>query len=135
MTAQAVVISARPDGCVDLEFEPLAACAGCAGTCLWKRIGTSRLERMPVARPFEAGARVTVGLPARRLLAISLLLHGVPLAAILVGAAAGALAGESDLATLTGVVVAVAVVAICFGSVRRRLERATLAGLVVTPRS
>lgn len=135
MTAQAVVVAARPDGCVDLEFEPPAACAGCAGTCLWKRIGTSRLEGMPVARRFESGAEVTVGLPPRRVLAISLLMHGVPLAALLAGAAAGAFVGQSDLATLAGALVALAVVAVGFGSLRRRLERATLAGLVVTPRS
>ena len=134
LTTDAVVVSAGPEGRVDLEFDPPPRCAGCAGTCLWKRIGKSRIERMSVASPISPGTRVVVELPASRLLAISVMLYGLPLAAILLGAVVGAGIGRTDLATLVGVVVAVGTVTAIFGKLRRRLERALLAGLTISPR-
>jgi hypothetical protein len=67
-------------------------------------------------------------------LVASLLVHGMPLAAILSGAAAGSLISGSDLGTLAGVLVALAVTIPGLGRLRRRIETATIAGLVVTPK-
>ena len=89
MTASAVVVAARSDGRVDLEFAPARSCAGCAGTCLWKRLQNARIDRLPVAAALEPGTEVSVAIPARRLLVASALLYGLPLVAILAGAATG----------------------------------------------
>jgi positive regulator of sigma E activity len=135
LTADAVVLAARPDGSVDLEFTPFPGCKGCAGTCLWKRLEAARLERMPAPDGLAPGTQVTVALPARRILAASMLVHGVPLAAILSGAAAGSFIAGSDIGALGGAVTAVILVMLGFGAVRRRVEQATLAGLVITQKS
>ena len=135
MTADAVVVAARADGCVDLEFGPARQCAGCAGSCLWRRLQKARLNRLPASGAFEPGARVRVVLSARRLLTASLLLYGLPLAAILIGGAAGTLILRSDVGTLIGVLFGLAFVIASFGLIRERLERATLSGLDVTPRA
>ena len=135
MTADAVVVAAGADGFVDLEFTPATGCAGCAGTCLWKRLSAARVERLVSAARFEPGAEVTVSLPERRILLVSILLHGLPLAAILAGAMAGAAIGGGDAGTLTGALAALAVVVGGFGRWRGRLERATLEALVIRPRA
>jgi positive regulator of sigma E activity len=134
LTADAVVLAARPDGSLDLEFAPFAGCGGCAGTCLWKRLRAARLEHVQAREALAPGTEVTVELPARRVLVASLLVHGMPLAAILSGAAAGSLISGSDLGTLAGVLVALAVTIPGLGRLRRRIETATIAGLVVTPK-
>jgi positive regulator of sigma E activity len=134
LTAEAVVLAARPDGSVDLEFAPSAGCAGCAGACLWKRLQAARLERLRPPFALAPGTAVTVELPAERLLGVSMLLHGLPLAAILVGAAAGSLIAGSDLGTLAGVALALAAVSVATRRLRGRLEAATLARLIVTPK-
>lgn len=134
LSADAIVIDVRDDGLVDLEFAPRAACAACAGTCLWKRLQASRIERLRLGQAFAPGTAVTVSLPDRRVLRASLAVHGLPLAAILAGAAAGAVIGKSDLATLAGVLLALALVLAAFRPLRRWIERDTLADLVVRPR-
>jgi sigma-E factor negative regulatory protein RseC len=133
MTADAVVVAARAGGRVDLEFTP-KLCAGCAGTCLWKRLQATRLERLSTVGEFAPGTEVSVTLPERRVLAASLLLHGLPLAAILVGAALGAAFGHSDAATLTGAVAGIAVAVAAAKPLGQRLERSTLARLVIAPK-
>jgi positive regulator of sigma E activity len=135
LTADAVVISTRADGFVDLEFSSARQCAACAGTCLWKRLQAARLNRLPVSRAFEPGAAVTVALPGRRVLFASILLHGLPLAAILAGAALGAWSTGSDTGTLIGALLALAVVIGGFSFWRRRIEQATFASLVVNAKS
>jgi positive regulator of sigma E activity len=135
LTADAVVIAARPDGLVDLEFSSASRCAACAGTCLWKRLQAARLDRLPVAMEMKPGTEVTVALAGRRVLLASVLLHGVPLAAILAGAAIGSLMTGTDTGTLIGSVCAIAVVVAGFRHWRDRLERATFSSLVVTPKS
>ena len=134
LTADAVVLAARPDGCVDLEFAPSAACSGCAGTCLWKRLQAARLENLRAPFALAPGTAVTVELPAERLLAASMLVHGVPLLAILVGAAAGSLIGGSDLGALGGALLALVVAIAGTKRLRNRFEAAAVAGLVVTPK-
>lgn len=135
MTAAAVVVAARPDGRVDLEFAPARSCSGCAGTCLWKRLQNARIDRLPVAAVLEPGAEVSVAIPARRLLVASMLLYGLPLAAILAGAVAGSAVAGTDAGTLIGALCGIAVVIAGFGLVRGRLERATLAGIEVVQKA
>jgi len=130
-----VVVSARPDGLVDLEFSQARQCAACAGTCLWKRLQAARLDRLAVSRRLEPGTEVTVALPGRQVLLASILLHGAPLFAILAGAVIGSLVVGTDFGTLLGSVLALGLVVAGFGMFRRRLEDATLASLVVTPKS
>lgn len=134
LTADAVVLAARPDGSVDLEFAPSAACAGCAGACLWKRLQAARLERLRPPFALTPGTAVTVELPVQRLLGASMLVHGLPLAAILAGAAAGSAIAGSDLGTLAGALLALAAAILAARRLKGRIETATLAGLVVTPK-
>jgi len=133
MTADAVVVAAHADGRVDLEFRPSGQCAACAGTCLWKRLGAARLE-LAAGRGLAPGTEVVVGLPERRLLEASMLLHGMPLAAILAGAGLGAAATGSDTGTLIGALAGLALGIAGFRRLGRRLEKTTLAHLVVTPK-
>jgi positive regulator of sigma E activity len=134
LTADAVVVSTRPDGFVDLEFSSARQCAACAGTCLWKRLQAARLNRLPVLHEFEPGTPVTVALSGRRVLFASILLHGLPLLAILAGAAIGAWSTGTDTGTLIGALLALGVVITGFGFWRRRIEQATFSSLVVTPK-
>lgn len=129
-----MVISTRADGLVDLEFSSARQCAACAGTCLWKRLQAARIDRLPVSRPVQPGSEVTVRLSGRRVLVASIVLHGLPLAAILAGAAIGSFITGTDIGTLIGAVLGVAVVVAGFRLLRERLEQSTFASLVVTPK-
>jgi positive regulator of sigma E activity len=133
LTAEAVVVAARANGCIDLEFQPAAGCAGCAGTCLWKRLQSTRIERLHAPGVFRTGTRVSVSLPERRVLLASLLVHGLPLAAILLGAGAGAALIGTDLGTLVGAVLGIGIALVSCRPLGRRLERATLARLEIGP--
>jgi len=135
MTADAVVVAARADGTVDLEFAPLKACGACAGTCLWKRLAATRLEGLRGPAGLAPGAAVSVALPDRRLLAGAFLSYGLPLAAILLGAAAGAAVFGTDFGTLAGAGLALALAIVACRRLSRRFERALLGGLVVRPKS
>ena len=129
LTAEAVIVAVRDNGSVDLEFTPAAGCAGCAGTCLWKRLQASRIEKISARGDVTVGSRVEVGLPERRVLQMSMLLHGLPLAAILLGASAGAALSGADSGTLAGALAGLVVAVAAFRPLARRLERATLAHL------
>jgi hypothetical protein len=61
--------------------------------------------------------------------------YGLPLASILIGAAAGAAVAGSDFGTLLGALVALALVIAGFGPIRLRLERFMLKSLVVRPKT
>jgi len=134
LTADAIVVAARPDGSVDLEFAPRKGCEGCRGACLWKRLAAMRLDGLAVDRAFSPGSEVSVAIPAEPLLQGALATYGIPLAAILIGAAAGAAVSGRDLGTLAGALLALALVFAGFRLFRPRLERALLASLTITPR-
>jgi positive regulator of sigma E activity len=134
LTADAIVVAARPDGTVDLEFAPHPGCEGCAGTCLWKRLAALRLQRLRVDRALAPGAAVSVAIPGRQLRNGALATYGIPLGAILLGAAAGAAVSRTDLGTLTGALLALALVVAVFGRLRLRLEKALLSSLCVRPK-
>jgi positive regulator of sigma E activity len=133
MSADAVVVAARAGGLVDLEFAPPKHCGACAGTCLWRRLAASRLDGLKAPGPLAPGTAVSVSLPERFVLAGSLLLHGLPLAALLAGAATGTALAGGDLGAFAGAALALLAVVAVFGRLRRWLERATLAHLVVRP--
>jgi positive regulator of sigma E activity len=134
LTADAVVVAARADGTVDLEFAPRKGCDGCAGTCLWKRLSAMRLQQLAVDLELAPGTAVSVTIPERPVLHGALATYGIPLCSILLGAAAGAAVSGSDLGTLLGALLALALVMGVFRHFRPRLERALLAGLIVRPR-
>lgn len=73
------------------------------------------------------GRRVRVTLPADRVMRSALLLHGGPLAALLVGGAAGAALTGTDLGTLLGAVLGLAGAVLGTRDLRRRAEESTLA--------
>jgi positive regulator of sigma E activity len=77
------------------------------------------------------GAAVTVTLPDRYLLAGALLLYGLPLAALLAGAVAGAAVLGSDLAAAVGAALGLSAALLGSAPLRARLERATLRHLAV----
>ncbi len=135
LTADAVVVAARPDGTVDLEFAPHKGCEGCRGTCLWKRLAAMRLDRLAVDCKLAPGSAVSVAIPAEPLLYGALATYGIPLVSILAGAAAGAAVSGNDLGTLAGALVALALVIAGFRLYRPRLERALLASLRILPRA
>ena len=135
LSADAVVIGARPGGRVDLEFSAPPTCASCAGTCLWRRLRAARIDSLPVSESVAAGTKVSVVLTSGRVLFGSLLLYGVPLLAILAGALTGSLLSGSDSGTLAGVLIATALLAFVYRRYRRRSERFLLSGLLVTPKT
>jgi positive regulator of sigma E activity len=78
------------------------------------------------------GSTVAITLPDRYLLLGAALVYGVPLAALLAGAAVAALFFESDLAAAAGAALALSVALLAASSLRSRLERATLRHLAVS---
>jgi len=127
LAADAVVRSVDSDGYVELEFDPASRCAGCAGLCTWTRpdAGGGRI-RLPSSVAMAPGTRVRVSLPADRVMSSALLLHGLPLAALLAGGAAGAVLAGSDVGTLAGALIGLGAAALGTRSLRRRAERSTL---------
>jgi positive regulator of sigma E activity len=133
MTARAVVTAFHADGSVDLEIATPARCAGCAGMCAWRRLPESVRLRVPAAGGARVGADVLVALPERYVLLGALLLHGLPWAALLAGAALGAYAVPGDVGAVAGAVLAAAVAGVSTPALRRRVERATLERLSLRP--
>lgn len=134
ITVDAQVIATYPDGYVSLQFAPPRQCGACGGTCLWKRLQAARIDRLPAPERLDPGARVSVALAGSRVLVGSLLLYGLPLVAILAGAAAGAMATGSDWGTLVGAMLGIGLVLIGFRRYRQRCEQLLLSGLVMTPK-
>ncbi len=128
LSADAIVRSVDADGEFELEFDPASRCAGCAGMCAWRRADAAPARiRLRSSLALAPGARVTVTLPADRILSSALLLHGSPLAAVLIGGAGGALLTGSDAGTLAGALVALAAAVLGTRQLRRRAEETTLA--------
>jgi positive regulator of sigma E activity len=81
--------------------------------------------------PIPVGATVAVTLPDRWLLLGAALVYGVPLVALLTGAAVAAALFESDWAAAAGAAFAMLAALPAMASLRRPLERATLRHLDV----
>jgi positive regulator of sigma E activity len=131
-SVEATVRSIAPDG-YDVELDRAAACAGCAGACMWSAASRARTARVRSSHALRVGDRVRVVLPAEQLLSSTLLLHGAPLAALLAGGALGAILTASDVGCLAGAVLAVGVVVAVAPRLRRRVERLTAERVVLEP--
>jgi positive regulator of sigma E activity len=132
MTARGVVASSTTTR-VAIELVTPPACRGCHGLCLWRQMPATQVIEIAAQTPLAPGDAVVVGLPPRYLLLGTLLMHGLPLAALLGGALLGLAAGRSDLAAVVGAVAGLAAAWLCAGPLRRRLEAETLRALAVTP--
>ena len=128
LAADAIVRSIDEDGYVELEFDLASRCAGCAGMCTWTRSDAApkrvRLRSDVAVLP---GTPVRVTLPADRVMSSALLLHGSPLAALLVGGAGGAALTGSDLGTFVGALLGLAGAVLVTKDLRKRAEEAALA--------
>jgi positive regulator of sigma E activity len=100
---------------------------------LWYQVPAATRLELGTAAPFAIGAAVTVTLPERYLLLGALLVYGVPLAALLGGAVAGAALFGSDLAAALGSALGIGAALLGAPALRGRLERATLRELTVRP--
>jgi positive regulator of sigma E activity len=131
MTATGTVTSVAASGRVEVEFAAPVGCRGCEGVCLWRRSPAIQRAIFDTPLPFAVGEPVVVTLPERYILLGALLVHGLPLAAILVGALAGVALTGSDFGALAGAVLAVAMALLAAPRLRRRLERTTLQQVVL----
>lgn len=82
----------------------------------------------------EPGMPVRVTLPADRVMSSALLLHGSPLAALLLGGAVGAVLTGSDVGTFAGALSGLAAGVLGTRGLRRRAEDSTLARAMLEPR-
>lgn len=130
MTASGTVVRAAAAE-IDIELMPAAGCRGCRGLCMWRLERRAEKLVIPAAGDFCAGDRVLVALPDRYVLRGALLLHGLPLAALLAGAAAGSALGGSDATAVAGAVAGVAAALAATPQLRVRLERAVTSNLEV----
>jgi positive regulator of sigma E activity len=112
---------------------PVPPCEGCSGACLWYRLPQSEHLTLATRGTIPVGAVVAVTLPDRYLLVAATLVYGLPLGALLAGAAFAALVFDSDLAAALGAAVALLAALLAAAPLRRRLERATLRHLTVSP--
>jgi positive regulator of sigma E activity len=131
MTASGVVCRTAGDGRVEVEFVAPRGCRGCEGVCLWRRLPAIQRAELKTSLPLRSGDPVDVRLPHHYVLLGALFVHGLPLAALLVGGVAGVAATGSDLGCLAGVVIGLALAALAAPRLRRRVERATLRALTV----
>ena len=130
MTASGVVVRAA-GARLDVELKPAAGCRGCRGLCMWRLERRGETLVLPDGGDFQPGDRVLVALPDRYVLRAALLLHGLPLAALLCGALAGAAVGGSDVAAVVGAVLGVAAALAATPRLRARLERTVAMSLEV----
>jgi positive regulator of sigma E activity len=126
MTADATVTRVSADGRVEVEFDAPPRCRGCEGACVWRRMPAAQRLSFDTRLALSVGEPVVVALPDRYLLLGALLVHGLPLGALLAGAVAGAAIGGSDGAAVLGSVAGVAVALLAAPRLRARLERDTL---------
>jgi positive regulator of sigma E activity len=111
---------------VELELAEAKGCKGCEGLCLWRRLPEAVRERFRSDGNLEVGQEVRVSLPAHCLLRGTLLLHGLPLAALLLGGVAGQWLLRSDWGALLGALAGVLAVLAAGPRLRRRVEQTTL---------
>lgn len=129
-SAHGVVRKSDDEG-VTVEIAPPKRCEGCSGACLWYRVPRSERLTLRAIGVLPVGAAVAVTLPERYVLLGAALVYGLPLGALLAGAAGGAALFGSDLAAAAGAAAALAVSLVVAAPLRRRLEKATLKRLAV----
>ncbi len=126
------VVAALRDGVFDVELARAEGCEGCEGLCFWRRLPAAGRERFHSTLPLAVGDDVAVTLPVESLLSGTLLLHGLPLAALLSGGAAGAWLG-ADPGCLAGAALGLAAALLAAPRLKRRVERATLERVELEP--
>lgn len=89
--------------------------------------------RLQTPTPLVVGQAVDVLLPARSLLNAALLLHGLPWAALLLGAFLGAIVGGTDLSCLVGAGIGFGMTLLLSAAWRKRLELDTSSQFRVVP--
>ena len=99
------IVTAMNAVSIDVEFAPPTRCKGCDGACLWYRVPARQTATFQAPLGVQVGSTVTVTLPERYLLLGTLLVYGVPLAALLAGAVLGMAALGSDLGATVGAAV------------------------------
>ena len=120
------------DGRAVLAADP-AACARCTTCFSSGRTERLDLEGFPGLASLRPSMRVTLRLPADLAVGAALLLYGLPLAAILCGAALGAWAGHSDVTAVIGGGLGLGAAALATHRARDRIERAVRDRLGVDP--
>lgn len=123
MTARGVVRGAVGDGLVEVELDAGSRCEGCAGTCMWRRAETVGRARIPAGVGLPAGTPVLLSLPQRYVLLGSLVLHGLPWAALLLGAVGGVRVLDGDFGAALGAAAGIGLAVLLTPRLRRRIER------------
>ena len=130
MTASGVVCRNADGGRVEIEFAAPLQCRGCEGICTWRRLPLVQRADFATTLPLQAGDHVDVSLPERYVLLGTLLVHGLPLAALLGGALAGVATTGTDAGCLAGAVTAIVLTAAATPRLRRRIEALTGSGVL-----
>lgn len=133
LTVEATVLGTDAQGYVELEFNPASRCAGCTGFCTLGRERHPRRARFKSAQPLAAGTAVRVTLPADHIMKSALVLHGLPLAALLAGAALGSTFTGSDLGTLIGAAAGLMLAVPASQGLRRTSEAMTMLRATLEP--
>lgn len=133
LAAEATVLGIDAEGYVELEFNPGSRCAGCTGLCALGRERQQRRARFKSNVPLAPGTAVRVMLPADHIMKSAVVLHGLPLAALLAGAAMGSGLAGSDIGTLLGAVAGLAAAVPASQGLRRKTEAMTMLRATLTP--
>jgi positive regulator of sigma E activity len=128
------IVTATQSGRVEIELAAPPRCHGCDGACSWYEIG-SRRRRVVLAteRAFRVGAAVSIQMAGRYWIMAAVIVYGLPLAALLAGAALGFAAAGTEFATAVGAAAGFAGAAALGRRLRRYSEHLTLRSLVVEP--
>jgi positive regulator of sigma E activity len=133
MSATGVVVGVARPGRVEIEFTTPPACRGCEGLCLWRRLPKARRATFAAHSSLAVGEHVVVTVPPYSLMAGVLVVYGVPLAALLLGALAGMALTGSDAVAAASAVLAVLAVLLAAPVLRRGVERLTLRSIDIRP--
>jgi positive regulator of sigma E activity len=101
LSAEAIVTRLAALDRIEIELQAPTDCGTCRGACMW-RGAEPRTVLVHAPKRLAIGARVRVRLPASYLLRAALLVHGLPWAALLVGALIGTGVAHSDWGSLVG---------------------------------
>jgi positive regulator of sigma E activity len=110
------------------------ACPSCAGACAWSRAEGSDETVLEIDSGLAPGSQVAVTMPGKSLLLCAGVVYGVPLLAMLAGAAAASEVFGTDAAAMIGTLVGSIVGYASSAGLGRRVQRAALAGLSIRKR-
>jgi positive regulator of sigma E activity len=133
LTAAGTVVRVADHGRFEVELAAPLRCRACSGACAWRVSDAADRQIFASSHCFAVGDAIVVRLPERYLLLGSLLLYGMPLAALIFGAAAGAAVAGSDIGAALGAVATTAAAWLATPRLRRRLEELTLRRLELDP--